>query len=821
MDNPWKPGDTVPNSFNSGLVAASYFASLCGCSLTVELLHRRGTALENVRSWVETLVCAIAMGLVGIWCMHFIGNRAIVLDANQPEIQLVYHSGFTVLSLVLPVGGLIAAFSLAEATTNTKWLHWLTQICTGVFAGLSIVGMHYVANFGVSNYTLTYSPRFLVASFIIAVGDCLTVLVLFYSLREKWISSWWKRVLCAMSLAGGVSAMHFTASTNCTYTLRHYNSAADITSRNSQVIIAGVMCGTAAIFVFGFLIYAQYRGYMFKNRSQQITVACAIFDYTGKVLVTTEGVLPSRKITEKYNSRTFDEEFDASHSVFHWVFRVTHNWQGVGNLIPLMKSHLNSKKESNLVIADSRPSSSQSSAVYDEDTYKNYDMLFEERFCTAAASMASSMHWPIEKLGTLYDRIIETGVLSKTDHRFSAATMNEAAKPSLFGKGQVMFITREVDPAESSGLLNAGFKFATIQQVGRNISQAMQIPIPAVEAHISGLKRYVENLQTIDKRGTYLAFHALIPKPHSKDMDVVVKKDHLDQLPDAKISDFPPYEWQRDTLDLFEGKTVSWILDTLSDRTGRSPIPTTNWAERAFVFSLINAIETLIQPFPQVWVNKAKFWSKQLVAHYTAGSSAPTYIYTFHVIGDMYNSIDHSDVLTRTPRSFFEARSRCYPGSPDHAILVRDIHQKFGPVFETRQPKKHALTKLSTALTTKALEMGKKSQTAMEKANCAIGHTDDDSSTHKLVDNPVHTSGSSSGSERSRTANNFGGILVNKDTIVQSDNRSGFMNGGSQSNIPMGMNVAVSTAQPEVTFATELFEFSKDTFVPNKPGFFE
>jgi hypothetical protein len=44
-------GDVVPSSFDAGIVAASYFASLCGATLTIELLNRRATALRNLRSW--------------------------------------------------------------------------------------------------------------------------------------------------------------------------------------------------------------------------------------------------------------------------------------------------------------------------------------------------------------------------------------------------------------------------------------------------------------------------------------------------------------------------------------------------------------------------------------------------------------------------------------------------------------------------------------------------------------------------------------------------------------------------------------------------
>lgn len=47
----YERGDTVPSTFDPGIVAASYFASLTGCLLTIEILHRRGTALGNFRSW--------------------------------------------------------------------------------------------------------------------------------------------------------------------------------------------------------------------------------------------------------------------------------------------------------------------------------------------------------------------------------------------------------------------------------------------------------------------------------------------------------------------------------------------------------------------------------------------------------------------------------------------------------------------------------------------------------------------------------------------------------------------------------------------------
>lgn len=231
---------------------------------------------------IESLICATSFGAIGIWCMHFIGNRAIILGEGDPEIQLVYSPGYTILSVFLPIIGLTMAFSVAELTFQSSAIRWCLLVITGIFAGMSIVAMHYVGNFGASNYTLQYAPEFLAASMIIAVGDCLIVLVLFYKLREHWISHWWSRILCAMVLAGGVSAMHFTASTHCVYTLKDRHSQAALRSRNLQVIIAAVLCGAAALITLLVLLYRERLDRKNRTSSQKVVLACAMFDPDGE-----------------------------------------------------------------------------------------------------------------------------------------------------------------------------------------------------------------------------------------------------------------------------------------------------------------------------------------------------------------------------------------------------------------------------------------------------------------------------------------------------------------------------------------------------------
>ncbi|TKA27206.1 hypothetical protein B0A50_04543 [Salinomyces thailandicus] len=549
------------------------------------------------------------MGLVGIWCMHFIGNRAIILGNGEPRKQLVYNAGYTTLSVFLPIIGLTIAFSAAEFPTKSQALHWCLLVCTGVFAGLSIVGMHYIGNFGITNYTLQYGQRYLAASIIIAIGDCMLVLILFYTLREKWISSWWKRLLCAMFLAGGVCAMHFTASTGCIYRLQSYNGPHGIDSRNTQVAVAGALCGAAAAIIVGVLIFARYRTRVLKTRSQKVMLACAMFDPNGRILVTTEGVMPAREITDKYQHRTFSEDFDTSHPVFQWIFRVTRNWTGVTDLIPRMKSHLAALRQDSE--SDSRPTSSASSANYDPETYSDYSIIFRERFCSAAASLAGAMHIAVEHTGVLYDEVIETGTL-KPEDRVNRATLqvdklNEVESGqslNLFGKGQLMFLTRQLSHEDADKLLNAGFKFGSVQQVGRNIAETMQIPLPALELHLGGLKRYLRTLSTPEKPGTWLSFFGLIPRPNSKGFDVGVKQANQDQLPDVPLIPGEPQQWQAEFLQRMDGMTTRSCMAFLENKN-RSHLHRSS-QEHNFASQVLAIVAELGHQVPPDWFRAAR-----------------------------------------------------------------------------------------------------------------------------------------------------------------------------------------------------------------------
>lgn len=101
--------------------------------------------------------------------------------------------------------------------------------------------MHYLGNASISNYRCDYAVAFVVGSVIIAVVASTVALFLFFVFQRSWTNSWWKRIGCAVVLAGAVSGMHWCGVMGTKYTLVHVNSTSDLSSRNTTVIVTSCL----------------------------------------------------------------------------------------------------------------------------------------------------------------------------------------------------------------------------------------------------------------------------------------------------------------------------------------------------------------------------------------------------------------------------------------------------------------------------------------------------------------------------------------------------------------------------------------------------
>lgn len=178
------------------------------------------------------------MGGIGIWCMHFIGNRAIVMAEGQPDMQIVYNTGFTSVSFFLPIVVLSGAFYLLGVTDRINRYY---IAFAGLLMGVAISAMHYVGQLGIANYHCTYRVGNVVGASIISLVASIIALNVFFSLRERWTDSWWKRVLCGTVLACSVSGMHWMATVGTWYQFRGFGSAPTHALSTEQTVI---VCAT-------------------------------------------------------------------------------------------------------------------------------------------------------------------------------------------------------------------------------------------------------------------------------------------------------------------------------------------------------------------------------------------------------------------------------------------------------------------------------------------------------------------------------------------------------------------------------------------------
>lgn len=266
------------------------------------------------------------MGGNGIWCMHFIGNRAIILADGQYDLQIVYSSGFTAISFFLPIIALFAAFYLLGVTEKAGRYYILLS---GTITGTAVCGMHYSGQLGIANYYCSYYKGLIVAAAVIAIFASSVALTLFFRLRAQWSNAWWKRTFCGSIMASAVCGMHFTASVGTFYRFKgaQFVSSNSLSPTQTVIVCAILVSGfypfgatetnlaqsfSSCVLLLTIAIIANRREKITRNRAQQIVLACAYFDDSGRVMVTPEGYLPSQKVTNQYIEKVSTQPLDLS-----------------------------------------------------------------------------------------------------------------------------------------------------------------------------------------------------------------------------------------------------------------------------------------------------------------------------------------------------------------------------------------------------------------------------------------------------------------------------------------------------------------------------
>ncbi|GAW14784.1 hypothetical protein ANO14919_041870 [Xylariales sp. No.14919] len=673
-------GNFVPRSFHPGFVVLSFLVSFIGAISTLELINRR-TSRNGFLNHVFLVSAAVTMGGISIWSMHFVGNQAIVLANNQPELQIVYSSRFTAVSFFIPIIVLLTAF--VATGTNNHVSYWRIG-GGGTLAGGAICGMHYIGNASIDNYSCHYDVPNVIGSAIIAVVASNAALSMFFLSRASWSNSWWKRGLSGIVLACAVSGMHWCASTGTNYRLLKLNMS-DHYSRNTVVIVVTVLSFTAALIVAGVAAHGTWISRSNASKARHVVLAAAVFDNAGRILVSPDGLIPSEKITDTYIERAPSDMFSIENPLFQWMFQASRNWNTISGMITSMTTHLahlsgNSRGRSVRLISENG------------QLIENYDVIFRELFCLAAANLAVRLKEQLPNVGVLWDDILSTGKtrqyypnenLSASCERGESRSISELQS----GRGSLMFLVRRLEHSSDVEKLEAaGFRFADIHQVSSIIRSRMQIKTPNLTHILTNMATYAEH--TMIDPVVHLGFFGIRARVGGHGFDVLVEKEARNLLPSMKLPLERLEPWHSEFLRQYDGLNVPLLQKRLRDPTKKR-----TQQEVDFASSLTGAINALrAQIENQRIFDEAALSCRtvQVPCRSRLGPNAAeecTMIVLQFVIPIHYSL--HGSGCEFIPLSFFKVHQMVYMNSPYQTAFTQHLHRELVPTIKSIQATTH------------------------------------------------------------------------------------------------------------------------------------
>ncbi|KAK2592725.1 hypothetical protein QQS21_009568 [Conoideocrella luteorostrata] len=670
-------GKMVPYSFNGGFVCLSYAISLVGTGTTLELIRRR-TSHRGLHNLLLLVGAAIAMGGIAIWSMHFIGNRAIYMLDGQESFQIAYSTALTVMSLLVPILVLVLAFLGVSGNGRIRW--WRI-VLAGILSGGAICGMHYLADSSISNYNSSYELSYLIGSIIIAVLASTTALALFFVFENTWSNAWWKRVGCAMVLAGAVSGMHWCAAVGTNYRLLMGSPGKGV-SRQDAMIVVICLAIAAGVVMTGLAIYSSWVRRDYASKSQQVVLAAGVFDEKGRIMVTQDGYLPSEVVTDTYVPKSNDDVFNTSHTLFHWMFRASRNWDTITKVMAKMANHIS-------VLAQERNTGRTGVKLVGEDgvLVDDYDIILRELFCLTADALATKTKETLKNVGTLWDEIFVTGenpskhasprsrVLNNDTFSLHSLAEKGFQQHAIqeYGRGCLMFLVRRVDNKRDVERLEAaGYRFAEVHQVVSSIRSSMHIKTPDLESRLRNMSNQKDKT-TMLAPGVHVGMFAVRARLDRGGFDVLAQRSAKNLLPTVAMSINSLEPAHAVFLRSLRGMNLAAILFKIEKQQQfASP------QDKLFASALRDAISSMREFLGDGAFDDATLLPREVQLPCSASKEGKS-LSTCTLIAFQLVLPIHASLLAPqcefTPLSFFKMRQLTYDGSSHHVEFSHMVHR--------------------------------------------------------------------------------------------------------------------------------------------------
>lgn len=450
----------------------------------------------------------------------------------------------------------------------------------------------------------------------------------------------------------------------------------------------------------------------YANKAQQVVLAAAVFDKHGRVLVSTDGLLPSEKITDAFLEKTPQDSFTVAHPLFQWMFQASRNWSSITGIIAGITNHL-----THLPHNDRDSSRGGIKLITDHgELIENYDVIFRELFCAAAAGLAEKMKTSLQDVGILWDEILATGGGGHAAHA-QARRRQQTLDRSLeiddfqkdsdggavmitgeedlaekgmfpqqlqiqeFGRGSLMFLVRRVESSRDvEALAAAGFRFAELHQVSGIIGSTMQIKTRSIEIKLRNMAAYAEENDMLEP-GVHMALFGVRARVNNAyGFDVLARRNARNLLPAVQMPLARLDGWHMNFMRQFERMTPHHIARRIDSLKHLPP------KEMIFASQLRDSIEALRALVEDSIFDESVLVSKTVempCRPVTVGSSPGSCtVITFRIVIPIHLKIE-SPCCEFVPLNLFKVHQLVYKDSPNHLAFARSVHREIAPIINT------------------------------------------------------------------------------------------------------------------------------------------
>jgi hypothetical protein len=329
---------------------------------------------------------------------------------------------------------------------------------------------------------------------------------------------------------------------------------------------------------------------------------------------------------------------------------------------------------------------SSRSSIYDEESYHDSTVLFREGYCVAAADLAAQLHVNlVDGLGPLYDQVLGTGLLTAYRHGIKAIDNGGTQQSTIFGKGQLLFYTRSLTPAELDHYTAIGFRFAPLDRVEGAIANTMQIPHGLLAIQMQRVQDYAyrTSLPSAPKQGTFFVCLAALARVRDS-FRVLVPMDKQDELPDIQVSPYNMNSRQLEWLRRYNHWTAEKLIRHIK-------LKEQNWntldddEEKTFLIMLRTALASLATKIGERWLMDLVFCAEPINMRYGANRAqrdGMTMVFGFTRLVDINQPARKLPPgLTLACWDLVRMRQHYYPGCNDQGRIRREVHAEFGALL--------------------------------------------------------------------------------------------------------------------------------------------